>query len=265
MSELQPDNTDAILGGQSLLSVHAAVLGGVDGAKRKLSHDLGLSNELATELSRTHDIISFETVTVNDRGDIIDRKKKQAFFYTEDLGNGVDLDMVYIPAGSLTIQTEFYEEKTIDIPAFHMGMYPITQAQYQAVTGQNPAYFNAKQGFSYSNRMPVEQISWLNARSFCSILHINTKRYYKLPNEFQWEYACRAGTTTPFYFGKALNLYLANCNPCSPHKYFHLIALAYTIYMEMYGNGAKIHNRNDPSLILDIRVAWFVIQIEKII
>ena len=79
MTEIQPSNTDAILGGQSILSVNAAVLGGALGAKRKLAHELGLSDELAAKLSQTHDIFSFETVTVNDRGDIIDRQKSRLF------------------------------------------------------------------------------------------------------------------------------------------------------------------------------------------
>lgn len=198
MSENQPDNTDAILGGQALLSVNAAVLGGVLGAKRKLAHKLGLSDELTAQLSRTHDIFSFETVTVNDRGDIIDRHKKQAFYYTEDLGGGVELEMVYVPAGSLTID-EYGAETKIDIPSFHIGKYPITQAQYQAIVGKNPAYFNIFKGYPYSNRMPVERIFWQDTQEFCSLLNTKTGKKYKLPDEFQWEYACRAETKTKFY------------------------------------------------------------------
>jgi hypothetical protein len=107
MSELQPDNTDAILGGQNPPPVNAAVLGGVAGEKRKLANELGLSNELAAKLSQTHDIFSFETVTVNDLGDIVARSTKQAFYYTENLGDGVMLDMVYIPAGSFMMGSSF--------------------------------------------------------------------------------------------------------------------------------------------------------------
>jgi formylglycine-generating enzyme required for sulfatase activity len=215
MSELHPSNTDAILGGQSLLSVHAAVLGGTAGAKRKLAYELGLSDELAAELIRTHDIFSFETVTVNDRGDITDHHKKQAFYYTEDLGGGVELEMVYVPAGSLPIGIlyEYGAETTINIPSFHIGKYPITQAQYQAVIGNNPSYFNAKQGFPYSNRMPVERIFWQDTQEFCSLLNTKTGKKYKLPDEFQWDYACRAETKTKFYFGDLINEYLVNSKP----------------------------------------------------
>lgn len=210
MSQPNPNNTDVILGGQTPPPVDAAVLGGAIGKNRKLAREFGWSYELVAELSKTHDVFSFETVTVNDRGDVIDRHKKQAFYYTEDLGGGIELEMVYVPAGSLSIRTADREEKIIDIPSFHMGKYPVTQAQYQAVIGKNPSYFNSKQGFPYSNRMPVEQISWSNAQTFCSVLHINTKKHYKLPDEFQWEYACRAGTTTPFYFGDTITTYVAN-------------------------------------------------------
>ncbi|WP_310485418.1 formylglycine-generating enzyme family protein [Chamaesiphon sp. VAR_48_metabat_403] len=209
MTENQPSNTDAILGGQALLSVNAAVLGGALGAKRKLAHELGLSDELTAELSRTHDIFSFETVTVNDRGDIIDRQRKQAFYYTENLGDGIELEMVYIPAGRLSYG--YGAEATIDIPSFHIGKYPITQAQYQAIVGKNPAYFKVSKGYPYSNRMPVEQIFWQDTQEFCSLLNTKTGRKYKLPDEFQWEYACRAGTKTTFYFGDVINEYLVNC------------------------------------------------------
>jgi formylglycine-generating enzyme required for sulfatase activity len=213
MSQPNPKNTDAILGGQALLSVNAAVLGGVLGAKRKLAYDLGLSDELATELSRTHDICGFETVTVNDRGDIIDRSKKQAFYYTEDLGGGVELEMVYVPAGSLNVGSlhGYGAETIIDIPSFHIGKYLVTQAQYQAIVGNNPAYFNVSKGYPYSNRMPVEQIFWQDTQEFCSLLNTRTGRKYKLPDEFQWEYACRAGTKSTFYFGDVTTESLLNC------------------------------------------------------
>lgn len=211
MTEIQPSNTDVILGGQALLSINAAVLGGALGAKRKLAHELGLSDELTAELSRTHDIFSFETVIVNDRCNIIDRQRKQAFYYTENLGDGIELEMVYIPAGSLTID-EYRAETKIDIPSFHIGKYPITQAQYQAVVGKNPAFFNVSKGYPYSNRMPVEGIFWQDTQEFCSLLNTKTGKKYKLPDEFQWEYACRAGTKTKFYFGDVINTYLANCS-----------------------------------------------------
>jgi hypothetical protein len=85
MSELQADNTDAILGGQNSPSVNAAVLGGVAGEKWKLAHDLaselGFSHKLAYNLSQTHEIFSFKTVMVNKRGEIATRTRKKAYHY----------------------------------------------------------------------------------------------------------------------------------------------------------------------------------------
>ncbi len=71
MSEIQPSNTDAILGGQTLLSVNAAVLGGVLGEKQRLVNELGLSEELIDRLSQNHEIFSFETVMVNRFGEVV--------------------------------------------------------------------------------------------------------------------------------------------------------------------------------------------------
>ena len=86
-----------------------------------------------------------------------------------------------------------------------MGKYELTQAQYQAIMGSNPS------GFKGNNR-PVEQVSWNDAVTFCEKLSQKTGKNYKLPSEAEWEYACRAGTTTPFYFGESITPELVNYN-----------------------------------------------------
>ena len=91
----------------------------------------------------------------------------------------------------------------VNVPEFFMGKYPVTQAQWQAVMGNNPSYFKGK------NR-PVEKVSWNDATKFCQKLSKKTGRDYRLPSEAEWEYACRAGTKTPFYFGETINTDLAN-------------------------------------------------------
>jgi formylglycine-generating enzyme required for sulfatase activity len=93
----------------------------------------------------------------------------------------------------------------VSVPAFFLGKYPVTQAQYQAVTGENPSYFKG------ANR-PVEKVSWVDAMVFCYKLSQLTGKFYRLPSEAEWEYACRAGTTTPFYFGETITTDLANYN-----------------------------------------------------
>jgi formylglycine-generating enzyme required for sulfatase activity len=95
-----------------------------------------------------------------------------------------------------------------------MSKYPVTQAQWKFVASlpqvnrelkPEPSYFQGE------NR-PVEGVSWYDAVEFCDRLSEYTGRNYRLPSEAEWEYACRAGTTTPFHFGKTITSELANYN-----------------------------------------------------
>jgi formylglycine-generating enzyme required for sulfatase activity len=155
---------------------------------------------------------TFEVVTTNDKGSIISKRNHSANYFVEDLGNGVMLEMVEIPAGTFYMGSPENEEGKYDsespqhqvnVPSFFIGKYPLTQAQYQAIMGNNPAYFKG-------NNRPVEQVSWNDAVAFCQKLSQKTSKNYKLPSEAQWEYACRAGTTTPFYFGEGITPDLVN-------------------------------------------------------
>ena len=91
----------------------------------------------------------------------------------------------------------------VNVPEFFMGKYVVTQAQWQAVMGNNPSEFKGAS-------RPVERVSWNDATAFCQKLSQITGKKYSLPSESQWEYACRAGTTTPFYFGKTITSKLVN-------------------------------------------------------
>ena len=84
-------------------------------------------------------------------------------------------------------------EVTISKP-FYMGVYEVTQAQYEAVMGTNPGYFKGTTN-------PVETVSWNDAVEFCKKLSEKTRQTFRLPTEAEWEYACRAGTQTAFSFG----------------------------------------------------------------
>ncbi len=136
----------------------------------------------------------------------ISRISGSAEYVTEDIG-GVKLEMVYVPAGSFMMgSNEADDEKPIhrvNLSAFYMGKYAITQEQYQAVMGTNPARFKG------SNR-PVEKVSWDDGMEFCQKLSQRTGNKYSLPSESQWEYACRAETTTPFCYGETISTDLAN-------------------------------------------------------
>jgi formylglycine-generating enzyme required for sulfatase activity len=153
-----------------------------------------------------------EVVTVNKSGRIIQRQQRIARYFIEDLGNGVTLEMAVIPGGTFMMGSPENEEERctdespqhqVTVPSFFMGKYPVTQAQYQAIMGTNSSYCNG------SNR-PVESTNWNNAVTFCQKLSKRTGKTYRLPSEAEWEYACRAGTTTPFHFGETITTDLAN-------------------------------------------------------
>lgn len=100
----------------------------------------------------------------------------------------------------------------VSIKPFYMGKYPVTQAQWRFVANLEPISSELEPNPSNfpGNNRPVEQVSWHDAVEFCARLSRYTKRKYALPSEAQWEYACRAGTTTPFHFGETITTDLAN-------------------------------------------------------
>ncbi len=165
----------------------------------------------------------FEIVIVNRRGEITSRKRSQAQFFAENLGGGVILEMVAISGGTFLMGSPKTEEgryddespqHTVRVAPFFMAKYPVTQAQWKAVAAfpkinidlnPEPSYFKG------ANR-PVENVSWDEAVEFCARLAKKTGKTYRLPSEAEWEYACRAGTTTPFHFGETITTDLANYN-----------------------------------------------------
>ncbi|NEQ10913.1 MAG: formylglycine-generating enzyme family protein, partial [Moorea sp. SIO4E2] len=164
---------------------------------------------------------SFEVVTVNRKGEIIKRENKQASYFTQDLGNGVDLEMVYIPAGRFLMGSPKSEKGSNDserpqhqvtIQPFFLGKYPVTQAQWRAVAKLPKVNRDLKPDPSHfkGDNRPVEQVSWDDAVEFCVRLSKHTGTEYRLPSEAEWEYACRAGTTTPFHYGETITSTLAN-------------------------------------------------------
>jgi formylglycine-generating enzyme required for sulfatase activity len=165
--------------------------------------------------------VEFEVVTVNETGEISNRQTKQADEYREDLGDGVTLNMIAIPAGEFVMGSPPEEEgrnddegpqRTVTVPAFFMSRFAITQAQWQAVTAmpQMQRELNSDPSRFKGVMRPVEQVSWDDAVEFCQRLSRYTNRHYRLPSEAEWEYACRAGTTTPFHFGPTITTDLAN-------------------------------------------------------
>ena len=130
---------------------------------------------------------------------------------TIKLSDDVDLTLVQVPGGKFLMgspEGEGYDDERpqheVTIDQVWLGQYPVTQAQYEAVVGRNPATFRL--GANH----PVETVSWHDAVAFCQRLTELTELAFRLPSEAEWEYACRAGTTTPFHFGPTITTDLAN-------------------------------------------------------
>ena len=150
-----------------------------------------------------------------------------------DLGGGVKLDMTLIPAGEFMMGSQEGEKdwssgegpqhRVRITKPFYMGVYEVTQEEYERVMGSNPSDF-ASSGSSKervagqdTRRFPVENVSWNDAVEFCQKLSQKEGKKYRLPTEAEWEYACRGGTTTPFSFGSVLNGRQANCDGNNPY------------------------------------------------
>jgi formylglycine-generating enzyme required for sulfatase activity len=143
-----------------------------------------------------------------------------ALSFTEDLGKGVKLEMIAIPGGTFLMgspenEVERFSDESpqheVTVPGFFIGKYQLTQLQYQTIMGTNPSYFKG------DNR-PVEGVCWEDAVKFCQKLNHRTLGNYRLPSEAEWEYACRAGTKTPFHFGDNVTTDLVNYNGNYPYS-----------------------------------------------
>jgi formylglycine-generating enzyme required for sulfatase activity len=133
---------------------------------------------------------------------------------TLDLGKGVKLELVRIPAGEFMMGSPDADKAASDVEKprhrvriskpFYLGKYMVTQEQWEAVMGNHPSNFQGPKN-------PVEQVSWDDCQQFLGKLNARFSRQpqaplpdegkFRLPSEAQWEYACRAGSTTQFYFG----------------------------------------------------------------
>ena len=129
-----------------------------------------------------------------------------------DLGKGINLEMVLIPSGKFMMgspvsekghrKDETQHEVTLTKP-FYMGKYEVTQEQWETIMGDNPSKIKGE-------KLPVINVSWLDCQEFIKKLNENTNGGYRLPTEAEWEYACRAGTTTVFSYGDSITKSDAN-------------------------------------------------------
>jgi formylglycine-generating enzyme required for sulfatase activity len=182
---------------------------------------------------------TFPVPRINERGTPLQQLTGRAGYFVEDL-RGAALEMSEIPGGRFLMGAgaaevgqafeeavrggEILDEETylnitaempqhaVNVNGFFMSRYEITQAQYAAVMGRAP---NVPTQFSGPN-FPVVNVTWNEANEFCARLSRLTGRQYRLPTEAEWEYAARAGTTTPFAFGATITPLLAVYNGAVP-------------------------------------------------
>jgi len=163
---------------------------------------------------------TFDVITVDARGREINRTRQEAEYFPEDLGGGAILEMVSVPGGTFLMgspESEDLENREnpqhwVTVKPFFMGKYTVTQAQWKAVASLPKVSrdLNPEPSYHKGANRPVEQVSWNEMVEFCARLFQATGRNYRLPSEAEWEYACRAGTTTPFHFGETITPGLAN-------------------------------------------------------
>jgi len=196
--------------------------------------------------------LTVTTAKVLRRGDSwqMERRQVQVEPVEQELGEGMSLRLIRIPAGEVLMgspETELgrYDgheglQYDVKLTSFFISRTPITQANWRAVAqwqerpgerwgrgldpepsffqprrnpkanGSGDKRFSLLEGETDSEQRPVENVSWLDAIEFCSRLKQRMGGYYTLPSEAQWEYACRAGTSTPFAFGVTITPELAN-------------------------------------------------------
>jgi formylglycine-generating enzyme required for sulfatase activity len=180
--------------------------------------------------------------------------------WQEPLGDQLTLDLIDIPGGEFlmgsppdevgrdvypslfpdTMGKDVEAQHWVRVAPFAMGQFPVTQAQWRAVAALprvNRELDLDRANFKGDNR-PIEQVSWCAAVEFCDRLSQQMGKPYRLPSEAEWEYACRAQTTTPLHFGDTLSTDLANYNG------------NYT-----YGNGAKGEYRQVTTAVGQLGVA----------
>jgi formylglycine-generating enzyme required for sulfatase activity len=129
--------------------------------------------------------------------------------------NSIGMKYVWIPPGDFVMGSPMEEKERRDgetqhkvtlTKGFYMSVYTVTQEEWQAVMGNNPSCHKSEKN------LPVENVSWDDCQDFIKRLREKDKKPYRLPTEAEWEYACRAGTTAPFYVGETISTDQANYN-----------------------------------------------------
>lgn len=189
-----------------------------------------------------------QSVQVPDRNKLEERLRNLVASGVQPVGpfwtNSIGMRFAWIPAGTFLMGSPENEQGRSDdetqhqvtlASGFYLAVYPMTQAAWQKVLSNNPSSYNGV-------NQPVETISWADCQNFLLTLSKRERQTYRLPTEAEWEYACRAGTTTPYYFGKTISIAQANYdgrlsygNQGSPSSVGRFPANAWGLY-DMHGN-----------------------------
>ncbi|MBI4747861.1 MAG: SUMF1/EgtB/PvdO family nonheme iron enzyme [Acidobacteria bacterium] len=167
-------------------------------------------------------IHEFETMLI-DRGQPTSQRRGRARYFTETLPGDIALEMIYVPGGTFLMGSPKNEpgrssdegpQHQVTLSPFFLGKFQITQEQWRVVAGlpKQVRHLNPDPAYFKDPNRPVEQVSWDDAVEFCQRLSHSTGKAYRLPTEAEWEYACRAGTTTPFSCGESITTEVANFN-----------------------------------------------------
>jgi formylglycine-generating enzyme required for sulfatase activity len=152
-------------------------------------------------------------LSITQLGAVPDRKPLGQTGPVLEYTNSIGMKFVWIAPGTFLMGSPKEElERRFNEPqhqvtltkGFYMSVHLVTQEQWQAVMKKNPSYFKGEKN------LPVEQVAFNDCLDFCKILRIKEEKRYRLPTEAEWEYTCRARTTTAFHFGNAISTDQAN-------------------------------------------------------
>jgi formylglycine-generating enzyme required for sulfatase activity len=208
----------ALISYQEALKIYQSLSNrsGIVKAESRIRRLLGLTEELKTSEP-------FEVMTINQAGVITNCQQHCVKFFREILPDGIELEMIAVPQGKFLMGSPNGEDYSdfekpqhfVNVPEFFMGKYLLTQEQWRSIallTELQVTKLNPEPSHFSGQDRPVESISWYAAIEFCDRLSKITNKKYRLPTEAEWEYACRAGTTTPFCYGETITTNLANYN-----------------------------------------------------
>ena len=163
----------------------------------------------------------FQTIVVNEKAEIIKKPDRTVQYFEEEIAEDLSIKMIIVPGGSFMMGSPEGEldshsnekpQRLVTVPSFAIGQFVVTQQQWETIANLQKVKrkLNPSPSYHSGDDRPVERINWFEAVEFCDRLTRLTRKLYRLPSEAEWEYACRAGTTTAFNIGPTIATDFAN-------------------------------------------------------